>query len=511
VFGTDSAEDGEVVGFIDVGTNSIHLLVVKYYEGTLGTMIFQDKESVRLGQSLYSTGMIDAATEEKARVVISDFAAVARRMGAERVIAVATCAVRESPNKKALLDAIRVEGVELSIVPGAEEARLIRLGVFGPTAPPYKCLEIDIGGGSTEIILCQGTDDYYLDSLDMGAVRFAYGSGVPHDRALTFAEYDQLRREVDRLSYYSCRKVKEYGFSVAYGSSGTMMALAEMCGIRRGDNDGTYMMYYEVVELMKEIYTKDIEGRCGIPGMNSGRTDIIVGGGAIAEELMYLMGIDRIEISTNGLKQGMQVDYLIKKGNCSFNVREASIYALANRCGYDRKHAEFVKDTALKIFDRLKDLGIHKVGNDMRELLEYAALLHDVGEFINYPKHHVLSYIIITNSYLVGFTSEELRAIGLITRFHHKKFPDMSSKILSDIPVPEREEILICALILKISDILDRRHNSSVKSLEINIVDDTMMIDIGSDTDVSMEAWKLMSIDEDIMRLFGKHLKVIRS
>lgn len=510
MFGTENA-DGEVVGFIDVGTNSIHLLVVKYYEGSLGSMIFQDKESVRLGQSLYSTGTIDRATEEKARVVINDFASVARRMGADRVIAMATCAVRESANKKALLDAIKVEGVELSIVPGTEEARLIRLGIFGPTAPATTSLAIDIGGGSTEIILCQGTDDYFLDSLSMGAVRFAYGSGIPPNRALTFSEYDHLRREVDLQSYHACRKVKDYGFVKAYGSSGTFMALADMCAARRGDGDASYMMYYELVDLMKILYTKDIDGRCGIPGMNPSRADIIVAGGAIAEELMYLMGIDRIEISPNGLKQGMQIDYLIKRGECSFNVREASVTALANRCGYDRGHAEFVRNTALLIFDRMKALKVHSMDDDIRELLSYAALLHDVGEFINYPKHHILSYIIITNSSMVGFTSEELRTIGLMARFHHKKFPDLNSKILADIPLTGRREILECALILKIADIMDRRHNSTVSSIKIDVDGDMMMIEMGSDSDVSMEMWKLMSIEEEIKDLFGMDIKIIRS
>lgn len=510
MFGTGST-DGQVVGFVDVGTNSIHLLVVKYYEGTLGTMIFQDKESVRLGQSLYSTGTIDRATEEKARLVLENFVSVARRMGAVNVYGVATCAVRESHNKKALLDAISVEGIELNVISGMEEARLIRLGVFGPTAPEERCLAIDIGGGSTEIILCQGTDDFYFDSLSMGAVRFAYGSGVPPDKALKFSEYDHLRREVDLQSYHACRKVRDYGFTRAYGSSGTMIALAEMCAAKRGDNDASYMMYYELVDLMKTLYTKNLEERCAVPGMNPSRSDIIVSGGAIAEELMYQMGVDRIEISPNGVKQGMQVDYAIKHGGGSSNVRDAAVIALANRCGYDKVHAEFVKNTSIALFDRMKDLGMHSIGDEMRELLGYAALLHDVGEFINYPKHHTLSYIIITNSYLVGFNDDELRKMGLMARFHHKKFPSMSSKQLSDLSQKERKEVLECALILKIADILDRRHSSVVKNVTLDDDGDLMMIEISSDTDLSMEVWKLSSIEEEVKELFGRDIKVIRA
>lgn len=252
--------DGEVVGFIDVGTNSVHVLVVKYYEGSMGTTIFQDKEVIRLGQSLYSNGYIDKETIEKARLVINNFAETARNMGADKVIAMATCAAREANNKKELLDAIRSDGVDVSIIPGYEEARLIRLGLFGPVAPKENTLAIDIGGGSTEIILCREKEDVYLDSLSVGAVRFAYGCGISPNKALTFAEYDHLRREVDLRSNHTCRKVNEYGFLRAYGSSGTMIALAEMCAAKRGDNDSSYMMYYELVALMKELYTKDVKG-----------------------------------------------------------------------------------------------------------------------------------------------------------------------------------------------------------------------------------------------------------
>ena len=120
---------------------------------------------------------------------------------------------------------------------------------------------------------------------------------------MKFADYDHLRREVDLQSYHTCRKIRELGFSKAYGSSGTMIAMAEMCTARRGDGDASYMMYYEVVEVMKSIYTKDLEERKTVPGMNPARADIIVAGGAIVEEMMYLLGIDRIDISQNGLNR----------------------------------------------------------------------------------------------------------------------------------------------------------------------------------------------------------------
>jgi exopolyphosphatase / guanosine-5'-triphosphate,3'-diphosphate pyrophosphatase len=503
--------DGEVVGFIDVGTNSVHVLVVKYYEGSMGTTIFQDKEVIRLGQNLYSNGYIDKDTIEKARLVISNFTDTARNMGADKVIAMATCAAREANNKKELLEAIRLDGVEVSIIPGYEEARLIRLGLFGPVAPKENTLAIDIGGGSTEIILCREKEDIYLDSLSMGAVRFAYGCGIPPDKALSFAEYDQLRREVDMRSNHTCRKIKEYGFIHAYGSSGTMIALAEMCAAKRGDTDSSYMMYYELVALMKELYTKDIKGRCTVPGMNPSRADIIVSGGAIVEELMYLLNIDRIEISFNGLKQGMQIDYMMKHGYSDFNVRESSVRGLAGRCQYDKQHADFVRKYALYLFDRMKEQNVHRMDEEMRELLAYACTLHDIGEFINYPKHHIHSFIIITNSNLGGFTTDELRIMGLIARFHHKKFPERDSKVFGDMPPKQINNIRECALMLKMADIFDRRHSSSIENVKVDVDGDILMLDLKSELDISMETWKLASIEVDILDVFGLRLKTIKS
>lgn len=497
----------KVVSFIDVGTNSIHILVVRFFKDSMGTPIFQDKETVRLGQNLYKFGFIDRETIEKTQLVISKFVQISKDMGAEEIIAYATCAAREASNRKELLDAINIEGLDVRVISGLEEARLIRLGIFGPDGPSYRTLEIDIGGGSTEIVLCENGHDLYLDSLSLGAVRFAYGCDLDQNKAISFQEYDFLRRQVDMMSYRTCRKVREIGFERAYGSSGTMIALAEMCAAKR-DGDASYMMYYELVELMKELYTKDVEERKNVLGMNPARSDIIVAGGAIAEELMYLLGIDRIEISDNGMKQGMEIDYLLNSGHSNFNVKESSVMTLANRCQYDKGHAETVQRNALLLFDDMKELGIHNMSNEMRALLSYAAILHDIGEFISYTKHHIHSYTIILNSFLPGFDNDELKTMALLTRFHHKKFPPSTSKHFKDMSEKEISDVLSCSLLLKMADILDRHHNSPIDLIDISVLDGAMVIELGSESDISMEIWKLKTIKEDFESVFGIDLKI---
>jgi exopolyphosphatase/guanosine-5'-triphosphate,3'-diphosphate pyrophosphatase len=500
-------EDSNVVSFIDIGTNSIHILVVRFFKDTMGTPIFQDKESVRLGQYLFKTGSIDKETIEKTRIVISNFVKISKDLGAEQIIAYATCAAREAANRKELQDAMKVEGVDVKIISGLEEARLIMLGVFGPEGPSQKSLEIDIGGGSTEIVLCKDKESLFSDSLSLGCVRLAYGLDQDQSKAMTFSEYDYLRRHVDMMSYHTCRKIREMGFEKAYGSSGTLIALAKMCAAKR-DGDDSYMMYYELVEVMKELYTKGVEERKEMLGMSPSRADIIISGGAIAEELMHLLGIDKIEITDNGMKQGMEIDYMLSNGYTNFDIKESSVLNLAKRCQYDRAHAETVQRNALLLFDKMKEEGIHDMDDEMRMLLSYAATLHDIGEFISYPKHHLHSYIIILNSYLLGFDIEELKLMALMAKFHHGNFPTKDSKQFKDMDKGEILNLLKCAMILKIADILDRHRNSSIDWIEIRVSAHNIILNLGSESDISMEMWKLKAIKEEFETVFGLGLKV---
>lgn len=502
----------KTVGFIDVGTNSVHMLVVRFYEGSLGTSVYSDKESVRIGQSLYEHGSIDAETVSKAALVISKFAEIARGFGAEQVVAMATAAAREASNRMDLVQAVRECGVDMRIIPGMEEARLVRLGVLGPDAP-VRTLCIDVGGGSTEIAVADGKEDLYLDSLSLGAIRLAYGSGVDQKGKVTFRQYDVLRRMVDTASYRSVGKVRELGFERAVGSSGTAVALAEMCAARRGDGDPSYMLLTELRSLMKEICSCDVEERLKFPKMSPSRADIIIGGGAVLEEMMYLLGIERLEISRNGLREGMRTDYLLEHGGQQdFDIRGSSVRTLAARCGCDRKHSDAVRKYALALYDALSCKGIIPASDPRwRELLGYAAEIHDVGEFISYEKHNIHSYTIIRNSYLAGFDDDELQAMALMARFHHNSVPGPSSKYFAELDGNEIICVRRCALILKMADIMDRGRDAAVESLDVELSAGAVRLTLGSSKDISMQMWKLKSIKDEFSNIYGRKLRIDRA
>ena len=506
-----AASESETVGFIDVGTNSIHLLVVRFYKDSSGTPVFQDKETVRLGQSLYSTGEIDDETIRKSSIVVSRFAQISKDLGADKVVAFATCAAREAANREDLIRAISADSeVEVKVIPGTEEARLIALGVFGDKGPDERTIEMDIGGGSTEIIIRERGENLFLDSLSMGAVRYAYGLRIDNKAPVSDDDYNFMKRNVDISSYHAVNRIKNIGFTRAVGSSGTLIALAEMCAERRGDHDSSYLTLSELREIMPDVRSRDVVGRYSVPGLGKGRADIIVAGGAIAEELMAQFGIERMEISQKGLKQGMQLDHMLTHGYTIFGTRESSIRALAHRCQYDEAHAETVARNSLSLFDQARALGLNLMDDGYRNLLYCASLLHDIGEMISYSNHNVLSQVIIENADLVGFTVDEIRAMGLMVRFHHKKFPGSKDPRLSSLSREDALAIRQCAMFLKIADVADRHRNHAVEDIRLVKRGDKVLVELVSNGDTSMELWSLEKVRPDFRKLFGLDMVPVR-
>ncbi|MFA5452291.1 MAG: Ppx/GppA phosphatase family protein [Candidatus Methanomethylophilaceae archaeon] len=502
------SDDHKIVGFMDIGTNSIHLLVVEFIPGTTGVEIFHDKQSVRLGESLYKDGKIDQNAINKCRLVTDRFTIAAKNLGASEVIAFATCAAREAENRSELLDALYSDGLDVRIIPGEEEARLIKLGILGASGPRENILLIDIGGGSTEISISNGRENLYLDSLPIGAVRYSYGFPFNTNEPISDEGYKSYQRNVDLNSYRASKKIRELGFVKAIGSSGTLETLADLCSESR-NGDSSYFTLDELVPLMSRLRKMNSEERSKVPKMGQNRVDIIVAGGSIAEELMLKFGIEKIEISHSGLKEGMKIDYLLNHGIVNFNVRESSVKALATRCQYDQTHAEEVRDKTFLIFDQMKALGIHAMTDEQRSLLGYAAILHDIGEFFNYQKHHVNSYNIIINSNMLGFDCGEINAIALMARFHHKKFPTKDDPLFLESNRGNIMDIMRCILILRMADSMDRHHTRSVKDIKLNVHNSVVTLELYSDEDIGMEIWKLEDLRHDFEIVFGKELRLM--
>ena len=385
------------------------------------------------------------------------------RNGCTDIVAMATCAAREAPNRQELVDAAAECGIRLQIIPGREEARLVRLGVAGPDCA-RRTLCIDVGGGSTEIALAEGKDDLYLDSLNLGAIRMSFGTGIDQSGKVSPKQYETLKKMVAAQCYHTVAAVRDRGFDRVIGSSGTMEALAEACAAKRGDGDSDVITRTELKALMRQMCSMTAAERTRLPKISPSRADIAVGGGSVVEALMDLLDIERIEVSRNGLREGMKTDYLLKKGHSDFSVRSSSVKALAVRCGCDTRHEEAVVRYADMICREFSSAGIMQKSEHLRELLLYAARLHDIGAFINYERH------------------------------------DMDRRSVPD--------FLKYAMILKIADILDRGRDGAVDEVRAELLNGTVNLTVTTLSDLSLVEWKLSAIAKDFETAFGLRLNV---
>ena len=182
--------------------------------------------------------------------------------------------------------------------------------------------------------------------------------------------------------------------------------------------------------------------------------------------------------------------------------------SLACRCGYDARHAAAVERYSMLLFDGSKALGMHSMSDGMRSLLSCAATLHDIGEVVNYSDHNLLSQMMIENSDMVGFDVTELRYMGLMARFHHKKFPGPNDRSLKGVPPKESQDVRMCAMFLRMADILDRHRTSSMEGIFLEAAGDEVVLRFSSSEDPSMEVWRMDRIKDDFRKLFKRRLRL---
>ena len=483
------------------------MLVVRFFPGSLGTPIFHEKESVRIGRSLYSKGTIDEETYDKVAKVMSAFAGIARGVGAKEVYACATCAAREAPDPERFRKIAKKCGIDLKIISGTEEARLTRLGVMG-TYAPRRTLLIDIGGGSTEVTLADGEEDIIQESLPLGALRLAFGSGIDPSEPVSEEDYDYLRRCVDTAVGSLAGRVREAGFDTVVGSSGTLMTLAAVCASRRGDGDDSYFTLKELESLMEYLCTLDSKQRAKFQKINGSRADIIIGGGAVAEELMFRMGIDRMEISGNGLREGMRLDYLIRSGWRDQNVRLSSVLSLAGRFAVDPHHGEAVARIASDVYSRFALAGLVRRNTVLEELMGYAARLCEVGAVSGKRSKSEITSAIIRNSSMTGFEPDELETIALLARMCRGAIPIPSSKVYSKITADVPDQVSRAAMVLKIAEVADRGRNGAVTGVRVSQHATHVLLTFVVDSDISLALWKLENMQAEFRRIFGRTLRI---
>jgi exopolyphosphatase / guanosine-5'-triphosphate,3'-diphosphate pyrophosphatase len=506
-----------IVGFIDIGTNSVRLLIVRINSNRSYTVLSQEKEVVRLGEGEFRDQMLTPEAIYRGVMVVKKFAELSRAYGAEEIIAVATSAAREAKNQIDLLNRLRDEArIDVSVISGKEEARLVYLGVAsGAHLRGRKALFIDIGGGSTEIIIGNQENYSYLDSLKLGAIRLTNlflpdGAKTP----VPVEAYSKMRKYVRNAVIRTTHRVKEEGLALAFASSGTAINLAEIANRMASSTDPRNLILRrsQLKKVMSMLCSLPLEVRRRVPGINPERADIIIGGGAILETLMDEFGLEELTISERGLRDGLLAEYLVQGGDDEYkemSVRERSVLQLGRSCNLDEKHAERVRGLALSLFDSGFRQGLHNLGDWERELLSYAAFLHDIGDFISFNNHHLHSHYIIQNAELLGFDQREIVIMADLARFHRKKIPRKKDTDLGDLDDHSQRVVILLSTLLRLAESLDRSHTGLVKQAEfVEVQKTSAVIAIHSDEDVQLEVWGVESDGKAFEKAFGRSLSL---
>lgn len=506
---------------IDIGTNSIRLEVVRVEEDHSLTTLSQQKETVRLGEGEFQTSRMTPAAIERGALVCAKFADVARGFGAQEIIAFATSAVREAENQNDFIERAReTAGIDVRVISGREEARLIYLGVSsGANLGDRRAMFMDIGGGSLELILGDARDYALLDSLKLGAIRLASRFLEGETGPVSAARFAKMKQYVRAVAGHSLRPFLARKFDAVYGSAGTITNLADVTARRLGETPTTLRNYpvrvsdlHTTVDMLCRM---PLEERRRVPGLDADRADIILGGAATLMAVLEDLKSTTLTISDRGLRHGIIIDRMMRDEAAratyeSESTRRRSILQLARACNFDEEHAWHIVRLSHRLYDELRRLGYHPYGSKARELLEYGALVHDIGCFLSHTNHQRHAYYLVRHSDLLGFTDEEIAIIANMAFYHRKGWPKKKHENMQSVSRQARQVILVLSAILRVAEGLDRSHLALVQDVRFTSASnpDRLILTLISEADCQLELWGVETNRDLFEKVFGKRLEL---
>jgi len=454
------------VAVIDVGTSSVHMIVGER-QGDGYRIVDRDKVMVHLGAGVDARGRLTGEAMERGLAAIGRMAEVARGWSVREIVAVATSAVREATNRDVFVHLVKEEtGIDLRILSGEEEAGYIFRAVRSAVELGDRtALCIDIGGGSVELIAGTATEVHLAESHALGSLtlsrRFAL-EGRPSPDGV-----EACRRFIRRHIAKVCRRIEHSHPSLFVATSGTVLALARLAAppqdtplvVSRELGAG------ELADLIERLCRTSAAQRVAYFGIEEHRARTIVGGALLLHELMRELGIPSLLACPVAMREGLLERRERTRGDTS--LRRKAARALAQRSNSDMRHAEHVARLALRIFDQTTEL--HGLHDSYREILEHAALLHEIGMHVSDRAYHKHTYYLVRHAELRGFTEEQLVLIANVARYHRKATPADDHQNLDELTPPQRADMEKLASILRIAEALDRGHRQFVHDVAVEL------------------------------------------
>ena len=504
------------IAAIDIGTNSIHMIVVQVRADLSFEVIDREKDMVRLGAGGLDGKRLTPTAMAAALQTLSKFKQLADSHKVDEIIAAATSATREAENGGDFIaDVNRRTGIRIKIIPGKEEARLIHLAAcYGVDVGASTACVVDIGGGSVEVTLGSATHLSAARSFKTGVIRLTerYIKSDPLERR----DERRLVKNIEREMRPYLTDLAGRGYDRVIGTSGTILSLGTLALTESRGRAVTEIRNQRVSakalrRIRKALAVADLHDRLKFPGMDPRRADLSVAGAILFDTIIKNLKAEEFTLCDLALREGLIIDYIqrnsarIRKVDRYPDVRRRSIVELGERCNYWSEHAQQVARLALSIFDQTRST--HKLGDAERELLEYGALLHDVGVHISYERHHRHSYYLIKHGDLRGFEPREIEIIALIARYHRQAPPKQAHDGFSTLPSKTQRVVKKLSAMVRLAEGLDRSHSQAISGIDLYPRGDDYLARLRTTNEAELELWAAHRHVRPLERVLGRPIR----
>jgi len=506
------------IAAIDIGTNSIHMVIARAVRHTQFAVLDREREVVQVGRGSFRTGRLRRDAIRRTTQALRRFVQLARRHQVDRILCTATAAVREARNGGEFLrEAREASGIGPRVIPAAEEGRLIYHALKAALRLEKEpSLIVDIGGGSVQLVAADPERMYGVVSLPLGALRLTE-TRIEHDPP-TEREIERLRRVIRRRVRAGLKQFDLRRFARLYGSSGAIHALAQVASWdERGEEvrqiNGHVLPAEAVARQSERLVRMNETQRERLPGIDARRAEIMVAGALVLSEILRSTGAPSITLSDYGVREGLVTDYLLRHSREVSalepvdDLRRRSVLGLLSRFEGDGAHPRHVSRLARQLFEGLQPW--HGLGDAERDLLEYSALLHDVGSVVGYDGHAAHSAYIIRNGNLRGLQANEIEQIALIARYHGKGRPRRRRDArYAALPKRARRTVKWLSAILRVAEGLDRSHYQLVRDVSVHRRGERLTIVATVARDVQLELWAGRERTDQLERLLGAEVRI---
>ncbi len=497
---------------VDIGANSVRLKIAELTRRKL-KVVHEDREVTRLGESVFRSNSLAPDTMAHTVKVLTRFYRASQKFGAEQVRVVSTSPLRDSKNARAFVEWVKsAVGWKVEVISGLEEGRLIHLGVLSNLRIENKdVLMFDLGGGSCEVTVSEHGHIREMFSLPLGAVRLTQ-EFLLHD--------PPRRREVDRMREFIAEQVnriapavRRHRLDLTIATSGTAAALAGAARAMEGRSKYAHTISRSATtRLARELASRSSSERSQFPGVGPRRAEIIVAGAFVFSEMMAHYGLPSFQYSPLGLRDGLlaqmaaDADIGTRQHRQLEAEREDALISLGKRFNVDARHAAHVRDLALQLFDSLRDL--HGLPDAYENWIAAAAMLHELGNYVNRMGRHRHTWYLISSSELFGFTQYERYIIAAIARYMGKSRPSERDREVRNLRPSARELLHKAVVLLRIARALNQGRRGMVQKVRAREKEAEVIVELRGKAGMDLEVWAAEKERAYFRDIFGRDLSV---